>query len=186
MPMVKKALEGLLEGSMPVVLYRPSQAVSYGAARYAYGISQNREKAPEDKRGEKPAEKSSSNSVMEQFTDCCYGIWLPAENKLAGEVRFLIKCGEKRPAVSEKAEFYSNSSRVIVKLYRSAEKNKNADAADTDECESVIWLPFEVTPGAKCAVSIVAEEDYSLRVRLESSKDGIREKSTADMISSII
>lgn len=187
MPMVKRTLEELLEGSMPVVLYRPSQAVSYGAARYAYGITQKREKGKAAAE-EKPAAKKNgaSNSVMEQLTDCCYGIWLPAPNKLAGEVKFLIKCGEKRPAASEKAVIYSNSACLQVKLYRYAEKNKNADTADTEECESVIWLPFDVTPGARCTVSITAEEDYSLKVRLESDKDGVREKSTSDIISNLI
>lgn len=42
MPMVKRNLEAMVEGAMPVVLYRPSEAVSYGAARSPMASSRRR------------------------------------------------------------------------------------------------------------------------------------------------
>ena len=57
--------------------------------------------------------------MLEQFTDCGYGIWMPAEGKLDGQVRFLVGSGQRRPAVSYPATVVSQSSRMVIKLYRS-------------------------------------------------------------------
>lgn len=38
MPMVRNSLEKLVDGQYPIILHRPSEAVSYGAARFAYGV----------------------------------------------------------------------------------------------------------------------------------------------------
>ena len=70
MPMVKRNLEALVEGAMPVVLYRPSEAVSYGAARFAYGIQPEEEQTEETASTVLPVQP---NPVLEQFTDCGYG-----------------------------------------------------------------------------------------------------------------
>ena len=43
--------------------------------------------------GEKKAVIQTANPVLEQLTDCCYGIWYPSEEKLEGEIKFLIKNG---------------------------------------------------------------------------------------------
>lgn len=203
MPMIKKGLEQLVEGEYPIVLYRPSEAVSFGAARFAYGVSEKPEPVPTPKPGQKTeigsakdkTEKDkrtnvpkpvTQNHVMEQLTDCCYGIWLPSEEKLEGEVRFVIPCGKSRPATSEKIVVYSESARIIIKIYRLKDKNKNMETSAIDECVSMLWIPFDVKPGSKCEVLVTVLENYGLEVELRTDDGKVQKKSTADILSKLV
>lgn len=184
MPMIKKGLEQLVEDEYPIVLYRPSEAVSFGAARFAYGISKE-EPGPEPEPISKP-KPIPNNQVMEQLTDCCYGIWLPSEDKLEGEVKFVIPCGKIRPATSDKVVVYSESARVTIKIYRSKEKNKVIDSAPIDECVSMLWIPFDVKSGSKCEITITVLENYGLEVELRSDDGKIYKKSTSDILAKLV
>lgn len=213
MPMIKKGLEQLVEGEYPIVLYRPSEAVSFGAARFAYGVSEKPEPVPipepvptpdpgqktetgsakdktEKDKGTKIPTKVpkpvTQNHVMEQLTDCCYGIWLPSEEKLEGEVRFVIPCGKSRPATSEKIVVYSESARIIIKIYRLKDKNKNMETSAIDGCVSMLWIPFDVKPGSKCEVLVTALENYGLEVELRTDDGKVQKKSTADILSKLV
>ncbi len=196
MPMVKNNLEELAEGAFPISLYRPSEAVSFGAARFAYGIPQSADdgsSAPgsDNEKGRKAApqtasEKKPANRIIEQLTDCCYGIWMPAEGKLEGEIRFVIQPGKSRPAVSEAVSLRSESERVVIKVYRSKEKNKAMEAASADDCESMLWIPFNVQPGAVCEVTVTALENYDIQVDLVSDKGDRYSKRTSDVLKNII
>lgn len=201
MPMIKNGLEQLVEGEYPIVLYRPSEAVSFGAARFAYGISEKPVSVPEptpdsetrtDKGNKgktcKPIAPKSApkNQVMEQLTDCCYGIWLPSEEKLEGEVKFVIPCGKTRPATSEKVTVYSESARVTIKIYRSKEKNKAIETSAIDECVSMLWVPFDVTPGSKCEISVTVMENYGVEVKLRTDDGQVYKKSTSDILSKLV
>lgn len=194
MPMVKAGLEQLVEGEYPIVLYRPSEAVSFGAARFAYGISEQKkeskneehEKKKDSTNTEGSSKSLAQNPVMEQLTDCNYGIWLPSEEKLEGEVKFIIPCGASRPAKSEKIVVYSESSRITIKIYRSKEKNKEINSANIDDCVSMIWVPFDVKRGSKCEISITALENYGLEVELRSDDGNTYTKSTSDFLSKLI
>ena len=188
MPMVKRNLEALVEGAMPVVLYRPSEAVSYGAARFAYGIQ------PEEEQTEEtastglpvPAQPVQPNPVLEQFTDCGYGIWMPAEGKLDGEVRFLVGSGARRPAVSHPVSVVSQSSRMVIKLYRSQSGQEADSAADVTACRSMLWFPFAVTAGQRYQVRLIVREDYSVVVELTDEEGNVTQKSTSDLLSKLI
>ena len=199
MPMVKTNLEQLVEGAYPISLYRPSEAVSFGAARFAYGIPLPKPKpkpipapTPEPKPDTKPKpilprpEQKETNQIMEQRTDCCYGIWMPSEGKLEGEVRFVISSGKARPVTSETVSFYSESERVVVRVYRSIEKNKPLDVAAMEDCESMLWIPFNVKPGARCEVKVTALENYDIQVDLISDKGDKYRKKTYDILDNII
>ena len=188
MPMVKRNLEALVEGAMPVVLYRPSEAVSYGAARFAYGIQ------PEEEQTEEtastgltvPAQPVRPNPVLEQFTDCGYGIWMPAEGKLDGEVRFLVGSGARRPAVSHPVSVVSQSSCMVIKLYRSQSGQEADSAADETACRSMLWFPFAVTAGQRYQVRLIVREDYSVVVELTDEAGNVTQKSTSDLLSKLI
>lgn len=200
MPMVMNSLKELVEEKYPIVLYRPSEAVSFGAARFGFGIS----KEPQSIRSSNPisdpikaTEKDNANKnhasltkrpnqVIEQLTDCCYGIWLPSEKKLEGEIEFVIQNGERRPATSNEVVFYSASSRVIVKVYRSKEKNKHLKSASIEECDSMLWVPFDVNPGSKCEVSITALENYGIEVELRSDNGEVYRKTTSNALSELV
>lgn len=165
MPMVKNSLEKLVEGKYPIILYRPSEAVSFGAARFAYGIT---------------------DKVIEQLTDCCYGIWFPSKEKLEGEVRFIISSGETRPVTSKKIIFYSESSRLVIKLYRFKKKNMQVKSAAVEDCESILWIPFDVEPGSKCEIFVTVLENYGVEVELRSEDGNIYKKTTSDVLSKLV
>lgn len=186
MPMVKKGLEQLVEGEYPIVLYRPSEAVSFGAARYAFGISEKVISGTVAEPGHDPEVNSEHNRVLEQLTDCSYGIWLPSEEKLEGEIRFIIPCGKTRPATSEKVIVYSESARVIIKIYRSKAKNKVIETSAIDECVSMIWIPFDVKPGTKCEITVTVMEDYGLEVELRLDDGKVYKKRTSDVLSKLV
>lgn len=183
MPMVRKNLEQLVEGEYPIVLYRPSEAVSFGAARFARGIGKKQKNTESIVGDQQPLE---GNPVMEQMTDCCYGIWLPVQGKLEGEVRFLVPSGKRRPYTSEPMSFISQSSRVVVKLFRSKVKNQVMEAASPKECESMMWIPFEVNPQARCEVSVTVLENYGIQVELHSDRGDHDIKTTWDMVEKLI
>ena len=180
MPMVRYNLEQLVEGEYPIILYRPSEAVSFGASRFAFGILDVKMEEIQ-KSKEQPA-----NKVLEQLTDCCYGIWFPAEEKLEGEICFMIERGKKRPAVSSAVTFYASSARVVIKLYRSKEKNKTLQTASVEECESILWIPFDVNPGEKYEVRIIVLENYGVQVELKSVNGEVYRKTTSDLLKNLI
>lgn len=188
MPMIKKYLEEMIEGEYPISLYRPSEAVSFGAARYAVGIPKTvpeREDEEAEIENDEESEIVEGNSVIEQMTDCCYGIWLPAEGKLEGVVSFVIPKGKKRPVTSKAISFYSGSSRIIIKVYRS--KNQNMmENANPNDCESIIWMPFDVKQGSKCEVTITVLENYGVQVDLKTDTGEQYRKTTSDILTSIL
>lgn len=184
MPVVKRSLEQLVEGALPVVLYRPSEAVSYGAARFAYGIQPVADKKAEQ--AEEAGAVPEPNQVLEQLTDCGYGVWLPTVDKLEGEVRFLVGSGEKRPAVSEPVTVSVKSHRVTVKLYRSLTQNERGDLAPAEQCRSMLWFPFDVKPGETYQIRLTAREDYSVQVELEDQQGKVIRKTTSDLLRTLV
>lgn len=165
MPMVKRSLEALAEGKYPVTLYRPSEAVSYGAARYA------------------------ATRIMDQLTDCSYGIWRPSAQKLEGEVRFCIPCGIKRPASSETMHFTADDARYSIKIFRDAVKNRylgTCSPNDDDNCRAVLFLPFDVMPGTECDVTLTVLENYDVQVELLTDTGERYVKKTSDALSDIL
>lgn len=187
MPMVIHGLKELMEDEYPVVLYRPGEAVSFGAARFAAEIPEEKpvaEKKPEKKTTPRhPADEPAQllkNRILDQLTDCAYGIWFPSEEKLEGEVEFLIQSGQPRPAVSERIECYAASSRLTIKIYRSRKNSRMIQRAAVDECESVLWVTFDVTPDTKYEVSIKALENYGIEAELRSETGEVFRKSTSD------
>ena len=181
MPMVMNGLKELVEDEYPVVLYRPSEAVSFGAARFAYGIPRI-EPIPKPT----PNPIGETNQIIEQLTDCCYGIWMPSDDNLEGEVEFVIQSGKSRPTTSDRVDFFTASSRVIVKIYRSKEKNRSLKSASIEECDSILWVPFDVIPNSKYGVSITALENYGIEVELRSKTGEVIKKTTSDFLSKLI
>lgn len=195
MPMVSKNLELLAEGELPVRRYRLSEAVSYGASRFAYGISQEIADASEEK-GEggkqdpgeikKPEKLPEPNKILEQRTDCAYGIWVDEEGSMEGRVRLLIAPGEKRPATSEPVTFFAQSSHIAVRLYRLKEKDRELDFASVRDCESVMRIPFDVEAGSRYQLRMTALENYGIQVELQSDRGSYFCKSTFDAIAKLV
>lgn len=159
MPMIGESLEAILEeGEIPVRIYRPSEAVSFGAARYALGEKRREER----------------NAALEQFADHSYGI------RLEDEVIYLVKGGEKLPASSEKLRLRAVSDEVMIRLYRSKEKGAFSGTSDMEEAQSMLWFPFVIPEDTCFDVSLTVLEDYNVKVRCILEDGTTYEKSTAD------
>lgn len=196
MPMVINNLNKLVaEENISVRVYRPSEAVSYGAARYAYGLRAGAFSQPENGcvpsfmpeiiRKQIPS-GGNANTVLEQFTDHCYGIWLPSEKKLSGNVHFIVKSGIKLPAVSESVPIISASGRVVLKLYRSKEKDTNIEIAEVEQCTEIMRIPFDIPCNTICEVRIVVLEDYNVKVVCSIDNETSVVKSTADGLDKLV
>lgn len=189
MPMVEKGLRQLVGDAIPVVLHRPGEAVSFGAARYAGGL--NRKKKPaetysgpnsvsKDEEAETKGQALTPNTVLEQFAEHAFGLRLPEAGRRDGVVRFLIPQGEKLPAQSGPICVSSASDRVRIELYRSEGSTPPGGEAEPQTCASVMRIPFSVPAGTWCEVRLTALEDGNLQV-ICRTKDGTETvKSTAD------
>lgn len=197
MPMVSKGLKELLEEyGIPISEHRPSEAVSYGAARFAYGRlnglinNKTKEKGnPSDDSSkiikgqiQKPIEKP----ILEKFTEYSYGIWLPSKERLDGIIEFLIDSKTKMPAKSRLIRITSPSGRVVIKLYRSLEKFTRKETLATNECVELIRIPFDVPSSGQCEISIVVLEDYNIKLMCRTEDGTVIEKSTTDLLGKLI
>lgn len=181
MPIVKEQLNDLLKGeNIPIRTYRPSKAVSFGAARYAKGFN----KADTvSKPTPKLVLESTSNTILEQMADYSYGFLLPSSDRLEGEVSVLIKGDEKLPAVSSKMKLRTESGSVVLRLYRSLEKGVFDRIVDVENmAQSIMRIPFELPRNSDFDVSIVVQEDYNVRVICVSEDGKIFQKSTSDTL----
>lgn len=252
-PIIKQCLEEVLEVKAPIRIHRPSSAVSFGAARYAYGekirITKEEEEErkkiritkeeEEEKRRKTEEEKSrnqiaeercnheielarlryeeikkreeehrkkreeeyrkklerlkkesqeqwepetrNSSTVLEQVTDYSYGIWIPSQENLAGEIFMLVKAGEKLPAKSSKIKLGTADFETTIKLYRSKSKGSFSRIVDIENmAQSILWSKFSTDAGSTCEISIIVNEDYNIDIICELENGTRIVKSTAD------
>lgn len=193
MPMVASGLKQLLKDeNITLQIYRPSKAVSYGAARYAYGRSVEK---IESKPILKPELKSASEvqleskyktkafvvPTLENYSEYCYGIWIPSKDNLAGTVQIMVDSKRKLPARSEEMVLISSDSPMRLRLYRSKEKNITAERLDVEEqCESVMFASFDVPANTECTIKIEVQEDYNIKIFCKPAQGPLIEKSTMD------
>ena len=122
----------------------------------------------------------NTNPVLEQQTDRCYGVWYPSEGKLEGEIRFLVTSGQTRPFRSEPISFVSQSSRIVIKIFQSKEKNQVLETDTEHNCDGIVWIPFHVKKGTKYNLTLTAQENYGVQVDIESDNGEHYTKSTTD------
>lgn len=213
MPMVVDGLKRLLgDEGITVQVYRPSQAVSYGAARYAYGRTekidgmepslkpiprQTTESDANIKKSQKITPKSGlvsttmpnpvskleppPSSILENYSEYCYGIWVPSDLNMAGIVNVMIESKRKLPAISEEIILVSSGSPMRLRLYRSREKNVKAKTLNVEEqSESIMFIPFDVSENTECTVRIEVQEDYNVKIMCKPMNAPLIEKSTRD------
>ena len=196
MPMVENGLRELLgnEG-IAIRKYRPSEAVSYGAARFAYNRRPAQAApqrpavpAPGGKRtpAQKPAGGPDSPVILQQRAGFNYGIWMPDGQSLRGIVRFLVNTGDSLPAVSESVELTSPSPRVVLKVLRSVDKARRADKGDPEQCMEIIRMPFDVPANVPSTVTMTVLEDYNIQITCKPENGAAMTKSTADEIGKLV
>ena len=198
MPMVENGLKELLKNEeITIRKYRPSEAVSYGAARFAYNRKQvqdaSQRPAAPALRGkfvpnsvQKPADSSAGSAILRQKAGFNYGIWMPEKQSLRGVVRFLVKTGDDLPAVSESVELTSPSPRMVLKVLRSMDKARRADKGDPEQCMEVIRMPFDVPANVPSTVTMTVLEDYNIQITCKPENGAAMTKSTADEIEKLV
>ena len=148
MPMVRRGLEELTGGKYPVVLHRPEMAVTFGAARYAAGLSGQAEGESKPAK-EKPLvqlKKKTANTVLEQLTSRGYGIWVPSK-ELEGEIRILIPSGTRLPHTSQPLSLRTGSGDgVILRVACTREGKKGEETLPVAACRELIRLGFPLPP----------------------------------------
>lgn len=160
MPMVKRALEGLTEGKIPVELYRPELAVSYGAARYAAGIVGEEEREPSCDAEAEHVEQHP-NTVLEQLTSKGYGLRLPSQ-RLEGEVRILIPAGVRLPYTSQSIRLRTGSGGLTLRVVCTRGEGCTGDSAAVEDCRELIRLSFTLSPDTEFQCTLHMDEKVGI------------------------
>ncbi len=184
MPVVARLLEELAQNRFPVVLYRASEAVSFGAARYAAGVAAADE--PEQTAGQDETQKSAAKpndptaKVLEQLTGYPYGIFRTADAGIDGEVCMVVPRGAKLPASSEPFSLCSPSHRLRLRVERPLEYKSNAQTIPAAQCENIFNFYFDVQPETLCQFVVTVEEDYNITASCRRPDGAVQSRSTAD------
>lgn len=181
MPMIMRSLEMLTSGELPVMRYRPSEAVSFGASRYASGLSpvvgaQAAWNEPQAK------ECHPKNAILNQYTEYPCGIFREKKGSLNGEIRIVLGSGVKLPATSQTFALMSESPRLQLRINRSLNKNLENESAPLAECPEIVRMTFDVEPNVVYRFCMTVEEDYNISVLCTAADGTVQRKSTADLI----
>ena len=190
MPMVSSGLKSMLaEENIPIVKYRPSEAVSYGAARFGYGRTKPQTMPKDDKSSRVKKDTHSTEQpspILEQLTQHGYGIWIPSEENLLGKVQFMIKSKTSLGTESKQISLVSPSSRFELRVFRSNSKDLKQDFANVEKCTEIIRIPFEAKPNETVRISMNVLEDYNIRITCRTESGKVSVKSTSDKISELV
>ncbi len=181
MPMVRNGLCSLFPDIPVSTPYRPSQAVSYGAARYALGTAEkpkkNKDLSKERRNSEGiTKEDSLGNQVLKKTTLFSYGLILD------GHVSYKINCDIDLPACSKRMPMINDSSHFCIALYRSKKKR----STDVNDCIEIISIPFDLPRKTEFDCQLIVRDDYSVKVRLYLKDGSIIEKSSSDPLKDLL
>lgn len=157
MPMVARELKEMTrEQGLRIEMHRPSNAVSLGAARWAWQISN----------------PSSGSAELKQRSEFSFGIPHQAPGKLYDEVVLLVPSNAELPAVSEPFELKAEENGVVsVIVRRLKERGKDPKTASQEDCWELFRFSFEVKPGEKCSGSFTLGEKGEITAAV-TTEDG--------------
>jgi len=165
-PCIERQLKAVTGGSIPVVTYKPSMAVCFGAARY--GAARTRQPEPETppvsgQKDPKPADRSG-RKVLTQHADRAYGFWMP-DDTLKGHIRYLIDAKQTLPCWSETLEVVtSNTGSTKFWLYCSKAYVADQKTAPVSDCDQILQVRFELKPNTPIRVTMHMDEDRSIKL----------------------
>lgn len=156
-PLVRKLLLELTGGTIPVELYRPSMAVTFGAARVAWGLTQPRLGDPEPAPGkETPGQQtagSGGSAVVRQYCERACGI------RYDGSVHLLLGEEAALPAASRPLAFQSAGSGLTeFRLHSARERVGKAACAQVAQCREILRLHIPLPPNAPCSLTMRMDE----------------------------
>ena len=179
MPMVKAALEAHLQPRLPVYLFRPQKAVSFGAARYALGVRPLPDMPPRPEPDPRPKPQPDPRPVAQLHTRHAYGVLVEEPGVLDSQVRILLAEGEPLPAWSEPLDFPVESGRIDVQVYR-PEGAQTAGTLPAGDCENLVRLHFDVPRTERGRLTLTVDSGYDITARLELPDGTVQIRSTAD------
>ena len=170
MPMLRRGVEELVRGECPVEPYRPERAVSYGAARYAWGLIQAKKEEPtgeEEQTGqEKPGKGPSGptgQSLIRQKANYMYGLRYVDPVRKEYRVRFLIPYGTPLPA-KETVSWRSELVDLDLDLRRSRTGERTGMEAPLEDTVDLVNRTFHSAPTGDCTVTMELDEDHHVSV----------------------
>lgn len=173
MRMVRRALEEAFpEYKDKIELFRPSTAVSFGAALYGASLAaeaaasaQPAPSAPDPSAGGQAKPAVRPRPILEQYTDTDYGVWLPGGDRRQGQVRVLIPRGEKLPARSAQPLRLSGAAGLEIRVESTLEPAAG-QAVPVEGCREIARLRFGDFPAdAVCELFMEVGEDYNVTLR---------------------
>lgn len=179
MPMIQNGLKQLLGDSMPVYKFRPSTAVSFGAARYAYSLDHP---IPDPTKNNNECGETRTPQEGQPFVEfhaeCTYGVLDENSSSLAGEIRQLIPKGTVLPAsASLPGVFYTSGGYKSCRILRL--RNGQQLSTDPTNWEDIVWLHFDI-PNDHYQFSITVEKDRNITVALKGSNGTTYTRSTKE------
>lgn len=154
-PLVRKVLEDLTGGKLPVVLYRPSVGVAYGAARAAYGHQQ-------EAHSKGTGSSTNPKKVITQHCERSCGI------QIAGRVHFLLDEAAELPCTSGKFSLRTApDGHTTFRLRRARELMPKAGQAEGGQCEDIRWLSFDLPANQSCSVTMKMDENRCITLECE-------------------
>ena len=154
-PYIKNCLETMTGKEIPVIKHRPTDAVVFGAARFAFNM-------PDINEENVKVEVGGQNGILTQITEYAYGVVLPKQ-PLMEEVEYMIQPGQTLPATT-KAFVVCGDDRIKIRVRRSRHRGVSNPPTDRQNCEYYCDLPFEVGKNERCEFTMTLDENRFIQV----------------------
>lgn len=140
MPMVANRLKSTLQPSCPIDLFRPSEAVSFGAALYAQNAAR--------------LHTATSYYVLDEAAG------------IHGKLTLAIPSGAELPAQSQPLTLHLPSDRQDVRILR-PKQEPPADTLHINDCQHLINLHFDLPQEDDYVMTMTVSDDYNITVTLK-------------------
>ncbi len=170
MPMLRKGIEELVEKKYPVEPFRPGEAVSFGAARYAWYLK------PVPKRVVKKDDfenTDDNSSIIRQRAQYSYGLRYEDPVRKEYRVRYLIPYQSKLPA-SNKISWSCNRIDLDIDIRRSKTSVKTGDDAALEATTDIVNKTFHGVPKGECNITMKVDDEHHVSVTCQFSDGTIK------------
>ena len=174
MPMIRKGIEELVNHKFPVEPYRPGEAVSYGAARYARGLPDPDPVPPIPDPDPDPSihDPQKGNTMLGQYANYSYGLRFEDPLRKEYQVKYLIPFQSELPQ-TRTISWKSERIDLDLDIRRSNASVKTGEEASLDATVDIVNKTFHgVTPG-ECKVTMTVDDEHHVSVtcRLEDGTE---------------
>lgn len=154
MPMVRRALEETITPKCPIYLFRPSEAVSMGAARYARHVAQ-------------------------LYTRNSYYFLNETVADLNGRMELVIRPDISLPAHSEPVKLRLLAAHYDIRVYRP--KNEADQATDQlNIYDNLVYLHFDIPSEDEYTLTMTVSDDYNITVTISNDKVALSSSTQQD------